>query len=302
MNSTPRSTRAPLTACVLAVLAPVSGGQAQSTPTIMNVATSPNGSTAAEMFRDLGRVCTSAAFLRQRQTSGSVENIQLLLENKVALAFVQLDVLKARDQIDQDPRAKDLRVLLPLNFDEIHLIAKRPTKDVFGRIKGVTAFSSLGGKRVGAWGGSVITAQILKAKTKSTYTVVPLNDRAAALAALSAGQIDAVVAVVGQPAEWVNTLNPAMFTLVPLDIPQGSLNGFYRPARLLYPRFGTAINTYSVQRLLITRNFKTAERRVPLLAYQKCALTRLTTLQETEGMHPKWNEVTFKENDWPLFK
>lgn len=302
MNPIRQSTRTPITACALIVSALVSGGQTQSTPNVMNVATSPNGSTAADMFRDLGRVCTSAAFLRQRQTSGSVENIELLLDNKVALAFVQLDVLKARDQIDQDPRAKDLRVLLPLNFDEIHLIVKRPTKDVFGRVKGITAFGGLKGKRVGAWGGSVITAQILKAKAKNDYTIVALNDRAAALAALNAGQIDAVLAVVGQPADWVNTLNPAVFTLVPLDIPQGSLNGFYRPARLLYPKLGVAINTYSVQRLLITRNFKTPERRVPLLAYQKCALAKLTTLQETEGMHPKWNDVTFKERDWPVFK
>ncbi|THF69642.1 transporter substrate-binding domain-containing protein [Deinococcus sp. Arct2-2] len=302
MNSTRLSTRAPLTTCALIMLALVSGGQTQTSPNVMNVATSPNGSTAADMFRDLGRVCTSAAFLRQRQTSGSVENIELLLENKVALAFVQLDVLKARDQIDQDPRAKDLRVLLPLNFDEIHLIVKRPSKDVFGRVKGIAAFSGLKGKRVGAWGGSVITAQILKAKAKNDYTIVSLNDRAAALGALNAGQIDAVLAVVGQPADWVNTLNPAVFTLAPLDIPQGSLNGFYRPARLLYPKLGVATNTYSVQRLLITRNFKTPERRMPLLAYQKCALAKLTTLQETEGMHPKWNDVTFKERDWPLFK
>lgn len=302
MNSTLRFTRAPLTTCALIVLALVSGGQTQTSPNVMNVATSPNGSTAADMFRDLGRVCTSAAFLRQRQTSGSIENIELLLENKVALAFVQLDVLKARDQIDQDPRAKDLRVLLPLNFDEIHLIVKRPTKDFLGRLKGISAFSGLKGKRVGAWGGSVVTAQILKAKTKSAYTVVTLNDRAAALAALNAGQIDAVLAVVGQPADWVNTLNPAVFTLAPLDIPQGALNGFYRPARLLYPKFGVTVNTYSVQRLLITRNFKTPERRTPLLAYQKCALSKLTALQETEGMHPKWNDVTFKETDWPMFK
>jgi TRAP-type uncharacterized transport system substrate-binding protein len=302
MNLTPRFNRAQATSFALILLALGSGGQTQSTPNVMNVATSPNGSTAADMFRDLGRVCTSAALLRQRQTSGSIENIQLLMENKVALAFVQLDVLKARDQIDQDPRAKDLRVLLPLNFDEIHLIVKRPTRDVFGRIKGVTAFSGLKGKRVGAWGGSVVTAQILKAKANNAYTVVPLNDRAASLAALNAGQVDAVLAVVGQPADWINTLNPAVFTLAPLDIPQGVLNGFYRPARLLYPKFGAAISTYSVQRLLITRNFKTPERRLPLLAYQKCALSKLSTLQETEGMHPKWNEVTLKERDWPLFK
>ena len=39
-----------------------------------------------------------------------------------------------------------------------------------------------------------------------------------------------------------------------------------------------------------------------LLNYQKCALSKLTALQETEGFHPKWNEVTFKQSDWPWFR
>ena len=107
----------------LAALA-LGGGQA-APPTFLNVATSPKGSTNSDMFRDLGRVCTSSAFLRQRQTSGSVENLELLLGNQVSLAFVQLDYLKAKEQIERDPRVKEIKQLLALNADEIHVIAPK---------------------------------------------------------------------------------------------------------------------------------------------------------------------------------
>lgn len=287
------------TALLLAALLP----SASAAPlTTLKVATSQNGSTAAAMFTDLGWVCTSSSWLQQRQTSGSTESLELLLGNQVSLAFVQLDVLKARQQIDRDPRVDRIRALLPLNFDEIHLLARVPQKTLLGKVKGVRAFSELGGKRVGAWGGSVVTAQILRAKGGVDYQVVSLPGRDQALAALRAGQVDAVLAVVGQPADWVKTLSPQEFALLPLNIPAGRLNGFYHPARLVYGQFGAAVNTYGVQRILATENFKLPERRRQLLAYQACAKRKLTELQETEGYHPKWRDVDFGGNDWPLYR
>ena len=277
-----------------------------ATPVFLDVATSPKGSTASDMFRDIGRVCTNASFLRQRQSSGSVENLNLLLGNQVSLAFVQLDVLKARDQIDKDPRAKELKQLLPLNFDEIHLIAQRPTqkKNIFGKITtvGVTKFSELKNEKIGTWGGSVITANVLKAKSGVPVTIVEYKNREDTMKALTAGQVDAVLSVVGQPADWVKTLDATRYALLPIDITTDKVNGFYREATLRYPQLGNGVPTYAVQRILVTRDFKTPERRTALLNYQKCALSKLTALQETEGFHPKWNEVTFKESDWPWFK
>lgn len=277
-----------------------------ASPLFLDVATSPKGSTASDMFGNIGKVCKNASFLRQRQTTGSVESLELLLGNQVSLAFVQLDVLKARDQIEHDPRARELKTLLPLNFDEIHLIARPPVtkKNLFGQVStsGVTRFSDLKGRRLGAWGGSVVTANVLRAKSGVAVTVVEYKTREETVAALAAGQVDAVLAVVGQPADWVKALNPAQYALVPVDIAPAALNGFYRPATLRYAGLGQGVNTYAVQRILVTRDFKTPERRAALLSYQKCALSKLVELQETQGFHPKWSEVTFKEQDWPWFK
>ncbi|AWN23331.1 TRAP transporter substrate-binding protein [Deinococcus irradiatisoli] len=269
---------------------------------VLNVATGSKGGTYATMYKNLGDLCTSASWLRERQTSGSVENVDLLLSNEVSLAFVQLDVLKARDQIDGDPRAKAIRVLLPLHQEEIHLIAKPPTKGFLGRLSGATRFSELGNKSVGAWGGSVVTANVLRAKAGVNFNVKVYPTRDAALAALAGGQIDAVLAVVGQPADWVKALSPQQYVLLPLDVAADKVSAFYQPAKLIYPAFGASVPTYSVQSLLVTRDFKTPEKRAQLLKYQACAKAKLTRLQEDEGMHPKWNDVTFKSSGWPDYK
>lgn len=275
---------------------------AASAQNVLNVATGSKGGTYATMYKNLGDICTSASWLRERQTSGSVENVDLLLNNQVSLAFVQLDVLKARQQIDGDPRAEEIRTLLPLHQEEIHLIAKKPTKNFLGRVSGVTKFSDLAGKKLGAWGGSVVTANVLAGKSGVKAQVVAFPNRDAALAALAGGQVDAVLAVVGQPADWVKAVNPQTYNLVPIDVAPDKLQGFYQKAKLIYPQFGASVDTYSVQSLLVTRNFKTPEKRAQLLKYQSCAKAKLTELQEDEGMHPKWNDVTFKESAWPDYK
>lgn len=278
-------------------------GSAQAaTTTFLDVATGARGTTSNAMYQDIGHVCTNAAFLRERHTSGSVENVDLLLGNKVSLAFVQLDVLKARDQVDHDPRAKDIRTLLPLNLDEIHLISRVPKKGFLGRTSGITKYSDLKGKKLGAWGGSFVTANVLRAKSGIDMQVLSFPERDQAMNALNAGQVDAVLAVVGQPADWVKALSPQQYILAPIDVAAPAIKDFYQPARLVYPQFGGSVPTYGVQRLLVTRNFKTPERRNLLLAYQKCAKAKLVDLQEGEGMHPKWSEVDFKSTVWPMYQ
>lgn len=274
--------------------------------TFLNVATGSPTGTYAAMFKNVGVQCTQSAYLKERGTSGSLENIDLLLSNQVSLAFVQSDVLKAKQQIDQDPRVENIRALLPLHAEEVHLFAKPAVvkKNIFGKTTttGVTTFADLKGKRVAAWGGSLITAKVLSAKLGVSYTILSVKDRDAAFAALSGGQADAVLAVVGQPATWVRDLNSAAVNMVPVPF-NAALDGIYTSAKLLYPNLGAgSVPTVAVQSVLATRDFKTADKKTILLNYQKCAIAKLVNLQEDEGMHPKWQEVTFKTWPWPQYK
>lgn len=267
---------------------------AMSGPKKLIVATSPKGSTNSDMFRDLGRVCTNASWLLQKQTSGSVESTEKLLNNKVSLAFVQLDSLKARQRIDKDERTKNIRVLLPLNFDEIHVLVNTSSK--------IRNFSDLTGKRIGTWGGSYITSRVLKAKSKLDVKVIDFGSRKATLKAFEAGKADAVLSVVGKPAKWVKALPAEKYRLLEIDIPEELIGDFYKKAVLNYSNVGKNIKTYAVHRVLVARNLKTPKLRGQLLKYQKCAKEKLPELQETLGMHPKWNQITLEDADWPMFK
>lgn len=288
----------------LALLLSTLGTALAADPVSFNVATGSPTGTYSAMFKNIGRICAQNAYLKERGTGGSLDNIDLLMNNEVSLAFVQSDVLKAREQIDQDPRVANIKALLPLYNEEVHLFAKPPvtSKSFLGKttVTGVQAFGDLKGKRVAAWGGSVITAKVLSAKLAVPFSIVPVKDQPAAFAALNAGQVDAVLAVIGQPAAWVKALSGVRLVPVPFSAP---LDGIYTSARLLYPNLSVSgVPTVAVQSVLVTRDFKTPERKERLLAYQKCAVGKLVNLQEDEGMHPKWQEVTFKTWPWPEYK
>lgn len=278
---------------------------AQAAPATLNVATGSSAGTYSAMFKNVGTVCTQSAYLRERGTSGSLENIDLLLDNQVSLAFVQSDVLKARQQIDKDPRVENIRTLLPLHTEELHLFARPPVvkKSILGKttVTGVRSFADLRGKRVGAWGGSLITARVVGAMTGVPYQIVSMRDQPSAFAALMGGQVDAVLAVVGQPAAWVKNLGSGV-NLVPVPT-NDRLRAIYSPAKLFYPNLSPqSVPTIAVQSVLATRDFKTPDKKKLLLDYQKCATSKLINLQEDEGMHPKWQDVTFKTWPWPQYK
>lgn len=280
---------------------------AQAAPaTFLNVATGSPTGTYSAMFKNIGTVCTQSAYLKERGTSGSLENIDLLLSNQVSLAFVQSDVLKAKQQIDMDARVENIKALLPLHNEEVHLFAKPVVvkKNFFGKttVTGIGTFNDLKGKKVAAWGGSLITAKVLSAKLNVPYTIMSVKDRDTAFAALKAGQVDAVLAVVGQPATWAKDLSNNDVNLVPIPYTP-VLNGIYSQAKLMYENLGAgSVPTVAVQSVLATRDFKTADKKKILLDYQKCAISHLVNLQEDEGMHPKWQEVTFKTWPWPQYK
>lgn len=285
----------------MAAITLASYGQAQ---TALNVATGSQGGTYSSMFSDLGKVCTSASWLKEKKTTGSIDNIDLLLTNQVSMAFVQLDVLKAKQQIDKDPRVEEIKVLIPMSTEEVHVFVKNDSK--------IASFEKLGPYKtgimgrttslhtVGAWGGSYITARVLSSMSKVNYRVVNFNSREEAFNSLKGGKIDAVIAVVGQPAQWVKEMSGVK--LIPINSVQ-NLATLYDKAVLFYPQLSpTAVNTVSIRSALVTRDYKSADKKKLLLNYRKCATEKLTTLKETEGMHPKWSDVKLNSNLWPAYK
>lgn len=273
----------------------------------LNVATGSATGTYTKMFKDMGQVCPGASYLKERKTGGSLDNIELLLGNEVSLAFVQSDVLIAKQKINKDIRVNEIKALLPLYNEEIHVIALKSS--------GLKTFADLTAKKgrignigsknftVASFGGSVVTANVLKAYTGVNYAIKTVKDSDAAIAELRAKRVDAIIAVVGAPAAWISSLDNS-FTLLSMNSDlAGKLKGLYEPTTVSYTNFGLgATPSLSVSSILATRNFKTADKKKQLLNYQKCVIGKLTELQETEGFQSKWQSVNFHKSTWPLYK
>lgn len=109
-------------------------------------------------------------------------------------------------------------------------------------VTGIQTFADLKGKRVGAWGGSIVTAKGVSAMTGVPYQIVTMKDQPSAIAALNAGQVDAVLAVVGQPATWVKGLSELNMVPVPSN---AKLSAIYAPAKLFYPNLSAqSVSTF----------------------------------------------------------
>lgn len=265
------------------------------------VATSPKGSTNSDMFQDLGRVCQKYSWILQKSTSGSVQSLRTLLAEKhkdsAALAFVQLDALIFHGDFENDEKVKNLSVFLPLNFDEIHVFVHPKS--------GINRFSELKDKVVGTWGGSYITSEVLKRTSETEFEIKKYKSREQTLKAFENKRIDAVLSVVGQPAQWVKSkkVSTSKYKLIPIDIPEQQVKGIYKKKKKLnYLKFGKKVETYSVQRVLAVRDFNDTKIRSKLRIYQKCAKENLKKLQNSDDAHSKWKDVDIRDlENWRMF-
>jgi ABC-type amino acid transport substrate-binding protein len=100
-------------------------------------------------------------------------------------------------------------------------------------------FDSLGdlkGYKVGAAGGSQITARILQGQG-GDFEFVSFKDNNELLRGLERGDIQAAVIVGGQPLEIITKLSGDKFKLIPIgDRISGRVQQVYRKASLSYPQ------------------------------------------------------------------
>ncbi|MDX2004439.1 MAG: TAXI family TRAP transporter solute-binding subunit [Meiothermus sp.] len=277
----------------------------------MTVGTGTPSATYHAVFKDMGRVCTNAAYLLERGTSGTVENLELLLANQISMGFMQVDGLIAKRDLDGDNRVNQIKSLLTLYPSEAHVVVKANLEIVSGnfftrRRVPVTQFSQLTGRKIGVWGGALVTARLLLRQTGMKFEVVPFQGRDAqanALKALEAGQIDAAMTVAGKPIPWIAQLPQGQYRLVAFDLMDKLDPKVYQPARISYANTNLeAVPTFSVLSILATRDFRTPERARQLTRYRDCVVGKIDQLREGLGNHPKWSEVDFKvAAPWPVY-
>lgn len=265
------------------------------------------GSVYGKIAQEMTNVCTGAQVALE--TNGSLDSLQALMDNKVSLAFVQGDVLVWKSQ---QTDANNIKVLIPLYPESVHVIARNAELKTGGFLGiGGTSFTvknagDLKGRKIGAVGGSLISANVISATGKFGWDVVSYNDNVAALKALEDGKVDGVVVVGGAPMPVVSNLDQryrlAAFPQSMID----ALAKHYTAIKVSYPKMGAggAVTTVATQAQLITQNYRGKKKAEELNAFRQCVYDNLDDIRETTGTHAAWRDVQAQDkatSKWPVF-
>jgi len=184
------------------------------------IAAGPDGGQYVRFVQALQATRPQGLTFQPLLTAGSVENLGLLRQNDVPLALVQSDVARAalagQDPFQSQGPFPALRALGSLYPEPLHIIVRADSS--------ARTLRDLAHKRIGigpAGSGTQATSvRVLSAyglERGSDYEVdeAPLIP---ALAALASGAVDAVMQVIGTPADEVRTAAAAVkLRLLPVD-------------------------------------------------------------------------------------
>lgn len=273
-------------------------GHASAQTRSLKIATGGAGNTYSTVFRELADACKDTLQLTEQNTSGSLQNLDLLLGNQVNGAMMQIDVLYSQAQTQN---LGSYRTLVNLFPEEVHLVAPAVSRLKAGGVLGVGSkpvvfqfVGDLAGYRIGAAGGSVRTATLIKLLSQINFEVVELADNKAVKAALDEGKIEAALFVGGQPLGSVKDLGADYKLLMFPESVQGLLKNVYRPATLNYNKMGRAglgVKTVATEAALVVQSYKTPAMVQALGQFRACAMNKADELKEQLGTHPAWKSI-----------
>jgi uncharacterized protein len=272
-----------------------------------------SGSKHATQYRcvdDLAKiVAPSLEFkIENKETQGSSENADRLigpntLEKFAILQADYLYYLKAQDMRLNTEKTKNLKIVAPIGYEQIHLVTKAN--------KGFKGLSDLKEKNVAigsAEQGTYRTAMLIMERSKVNF--VPKNTHFdESLKALNRDEIDAFFIVSSSPIEKMD-LNPQAMVEKLALVPLLNFNDwadYYKPdiiQKADYKWLDQDTPTFSVPALLVVNESKlSAEERNNVLLLKSAIEAKLADLKANG--HPTWKQVNLNdwdETDWPLFK
>lgn len=287
----------------------------------LKVASGGKGGTYITMGNDLQKVCGSKVTMEVLETNGSMDNIQRVLNRQAQAGIVQFDVLKYLEE--KDPSMNQVRVLFPLHQEEVHVIGANTTYKE-GGLWGMGAKSvelktlkDLNGRKVVAWGGSVLSAEYFAYRFKLNYevidvsgkkldekgNVIAVNDGArpqeVAAKMVANGDAHAIFAVGGFPLPWLQDTKVfgKQFKMLSVGSDMSDqVAGVYNKSKVNYQNLTDgAAQTVAVPAVMVTRDYRTADRALPLVKLKQCMQENLAILRD-DG-HQKWNIVEVAKFD-----
>jgi TRAP transporter TAXI family solute receptor len=243
-------------------------------------------------------------FIEVRESDGSYYNFLKINKIDVDVTFLQYDVLIYESEKDLGRKFKkteDIRILLPMGSEEIHIITLKEGK--------VNDFASLKKKRVAIGSslqGTHITATYIKEVTGVKWIDVDLPyDKA--FRALFSGDIDAFFFVGKAPISDLKTLPKSMKDkLKMISIPANDkLKEAYGEqveiTNSTYSWVTEPIKTYAVKSLLVTSLAGQTPEQVDAITK---LLQAIKALKDKEGYHESWKTVNFQKDpivEWDYF-
>jgi TRAP transporter TAXI family solute receptor len=249
------------------------------------IATGPSDGSYFQIAQDIKNVAAKEGIeLQVSSTKSSLENIQLLGDDKVDLAIVQLDALRFVSDVLKQHKGLDLfdsiKVILNLYPEEIHVLSDK---------KDIQTYYHLEGKRVSVGtegGGSAVTAAVLFSMYDINATV-SFDAFEDAVKKMEQGDLDAVVFVGGAPVPFIAKLDGKYhFVRLPAN---AALEQIYLRTKLGRAQYGWAdseAETYAVPAAIMGLDRKESKYATQMQGLVLSILNSAEYLR-TNG-HPKW--------------
>ena len=264
------------------------------------VADSSSSGTYHAMMSEVAEFCSNEEvglnITELPQKGGATDNLDALVNNRASVAILHSDVLTSASM--GDAKYKQLKVLVNLYPEEVHVIALRSLK-VGGHFgmggSEAQTLADLKGMNVVAAGGGCITAKLLQGQGEGGFNVTCKDSGKEVIPSLESGESQAAIFVGGAPLTNIEQLNGNKFKL--LSIPESISNrvqNVYKTTNVNvnYPNLKSgSVRTIAATAQAVTRKYTRPNMIAPQAKFRACFFAHLDDLKETTGKHPKWQQV-----------
>lgn len=274
----------------------------------ITVAADSSSGTYHTTLAQIIKVCSTPEFAVKEAvgiSGGAVGNLQALLDNEVAAALLHSDVYMAKAGGDEG--YQQIKTLLALYPEPVHLIALKNSGIKKGGHLGyggtaveINSLQDARGFAIGAAGGGVITARVLQGQGRGGFQVSEYGKGAEVLAALERGDVVVALFVGAQPLANIAKLDSSKYKLIPVGDDIASLvSGWYREAKINYKGLAQGpVKTIAPMAIVMTREYKTAAKRLNQAHFRQCFYDHLDELQDNGA--PQWRSVKVGDRGIPI--
>ncbi len=276
----------------------------------VNILSGPKKSTYDRLISDMERVFNgdSAEVVKNYTTKGAAYNYQRLLQedSPFDVAILPIDFLLHQKLIELNmntDETKNIKILLPMGWEQIHLLAKK-NKEFSTLMDTKGAIVDIGGEQQSTFG----TLFYINERAEMDWSMRNFHiDKG--VEKLFMDEIDVLAFVGTSPVEKLNFPNQSLkedFVMLSVTNENEWAKNYKEDVIHAddYSWLEEDVPTYSVQTVLVVNEAKLTDENKEDLK-KLVELIRQSKVQLKEGGHPSWEDIdfyTWDEKLWPMLK